>query len=201
MSHFLLIDMYLFNPNVNVHSAILYTARNFYREREVLSPWSTEDTRFFGVASNIIFGLLGWVVHGSDVVSSRTEWFNLKWTGLTGILRDFPPLRPKCRLTPFGDTVNQSCTVHETYSDGAGLFAIWSRPCNHDPLYSDEWWWIANYLHTWYKRMLACKAEFWAVVVVLHGWSEDLQRLAPSMVTFSKLASHVGGSRSPFIAW
>ena len=118
--------MYLFNPNVNVHSAILYTARNFYREREVLSPCNTEDTLFFGVASNIIFGLLGWVVHGSDVVSSRTEWSNLKWTGLTGILRDFPPWRPKCRLTPFGDTVNHSCTVHELHSDGTVMVAICS---------------------------------------------------------------------------
>ena len=161
--------------------------------------------RFFGVASNIIFGLLGRVVHGSDVVSSRIDWSNLKWTGLTGILRDFPPWRPKCRLTPFGDTVKHSCTVHEPWSMKHILMEkFWLpyvvRPCNHDPLYSDEWW-IANYLHTWYKRMLACKAEFWAVVIVLHCWSEGLQRLAPSMVTFSKLASHVGGSRSPFIAW
>ena len=78
---------------------------------------------FFGVASNIIFGLLGWVVHGSDVVSSRTEWFNLKWTGLTGILRDFPPWRPKFCI---GDTVNHSCTVHELHSDGTVMVAICS---------------------------------------------------------------------------
>ena len=70
----------------------------------------TEDTFFFGVASNIIFGLLGWVVHESDVVSSRTEWSNLEWTGLTGILRDFPPWRPKCRLKPFGD--NSESELH-----------------------------------------------------------------------------------------
>ena len=74
---------------------------------------------------NIIFGLLGWVVHRSDAVSSMTEWSNLKWTGLTGILRDFPPWRPKCRLTPFGDTVKHSCMVHEPLSLNILMAQFW----------------------------------------------------------------------------
>ena len=102
--------MYLFNPNVYVHSIILYTARKFYREglwlfsaAESHLVTTRTERNCLSLVPLLISSLASWFVHGSDFAwgssgkmdeGGKFECGCGLLAGLTDILRDFPPQRP-----------------------------------------------------------------------------------------------------------